>query len=171
MSRVHGVRRLADGHLRVRLSTRERDLLRSLPAQLRSVLTGEQPSAGARDRLFPHAYDDPLDELEYRELVGPGLLAQHLEAVDVFARTLDQGQVGRLTWTVELSAEEAGAWLSAVNDARLTLGSLLGITSEDQWERGPDRNQPSSVALWYLGWLEEELVAALMTGLPDPAGS
>lgn len=171
MSRVHGVRRLLDGRLRVRLSTRERDLLRSLPAQLRSVLTGEQPAGGVRERLFPPAYDDPLDELEYRELVSPGLLVQHLQALDVFARTLDHGQVGRLTWTAELSAEEAGAWLSAVNDARLTLGALLGITSEDQWERGPDRSHPSSVALWYLGWLEEELVAALMAGLPDPAGS
>lgn len=151
----------------MRLTTRERDLLRALPDQLRPILTGEERAEQVRQRLFPPAYDDPVDELEYREMVGPGLVAGRVEALDVFARTLDTGEARLQTWTVELSAEQAAAWLSAVNDARLALGSLLGITSEQQWERGPDRSQPSSVALWYLGWLEEELVTALMGDLPD----
>jgi hypothetical protein len=45
---------------------------------------------------------------------------------------------------------------------------VVGITSEDQWVEGPDPADPASVLLWYLGWLEESLVEAMMGSLPDP---
>lgn len=145
----------------MRLGTRERDLLRSLPEQLRPVLTGEADPGNARDRLFPRAYEDAEHEDEYRDLVGEYLVEERLDRLDAFARTLDAGEARRLTWTVELSADDAEAWLSALNDARLTLGVVLGITDESQWESGLDRSDPSTVALAYLGWLQEELLRAL----------
>lgn len=171
MALVHGVRRLPGGGVRVRLSSREREILRSLPDQLRPVLAGDEDPHQVRARLFPPAYDDPVEEDEYRQLIGEGLVEERMAAVDAFARTIEGGRMGRLTWTVELSADEAEAWLSTVNDVRLLLASVVGIASEDEWEIGPDRRDPASVILWYLGWLEEELVAALMGGLPEDAGS
>lgn len=173
MGRFHGVRRLDGGRIRVRLSTREREALRSLPGQLLPVLTGDHelgaPGTALRERLFPSAFpNDPLADLEYRELVGKGVVDTRVEAFRTFARTLDRGQARRLMWTVDLDADEAAAWLSAVNDARLTLATLAGILAEEQWEYGPDARDPSNVMLYYLGWLEEEFVRALMGGLEEP---
>jgi hypothetical protein len=162
---VRGVRRLPDGGVRVRIDVREHEVLRSLPDQLRSVLRGDTDFAVLRDRLFPRAYDDPEHEREYRELVGDSLAEQRLEALEAFARTLEEGHARRLIWTVDLSAQDADAWLSVVNDLRLTLGTLVGITKEADWEAGPDPDDPPSMLLWYLGWLEEELVTALMGSL------
>ena len=160
-----GVRRLPGGVFRVRLSTRERDLLAALPAQLRPLLSGASdlatPTGRVTDRLFPSAYDDPLDELEYRDLVGTQIGEDRLAAVEDFARTLEGGTTRRSTWTAELTGEQAEAWLSALNDARLTFATVLGVTDESAWEHGPDRRNPTSVALHYLGWLQEELLGAL----------
>ncbi len=164
---AHPVRRRSDGTVEIRLSARERDLLRSLPQQLRPILIGEQPVHGVHERLFPPAYEDPDLEHEYRELVGHSLSDERLAAIEAFAATLDEGHVRRGTWTVQLDDDAAHAWLSAVNDARLTLGVVTGITSESQWEEGPDQRNPASVALWYLGWLQEQLLDALMRGLED----
>lgn len=161
-----GIRRLPDGDFLVRLPNRERQVLRSLPEQLGSVLAGEQDIGGAVERLYPRAYDAAGDEAEYREMVGDSLVEERLEALEAFARTLDGGQLRGSGWRVQLDPDEADAWLSAINDARLVLGCLLGIADESRWERGPDADDPTSMMLYYLGWLEEELVAAMMGGLP-----
>lgn len=165
MARRSGVRRTADGGVRVTLTTRERDLLRSLAPQLRPILAGEQDldTAGGwvRERLFPPAYADPLDEMEYRELVADDLAQERLAALEAFAATLDGGSQGRLAWSTSLDADQAQAWLSATNDARLTLAMIVGVTAESEWERGPRPDDPTSIVLHYLGWLQEQLLAAL----------
>jgi hypothetical protein len=166
----HGVRRLRGGGLRVTVGAREHEALRSLPAQLRPIVAGDAGTDLAdrvRARLYPRAYDeDELDE-EYRELVASGLAEQRLEQLETFARTLAAGTIARGRWRVDLDSDEAHAWLAVVNDTRLVLGSLVGITGEEQWAEGPDEDDPASVMLWYLGWLEEELVQALMGSLPE----
>ncbi|MGH8900801.1 MAG: DUF2017 family protein [Egibacteraceae bacterium] len=173
MGRLHGVRRLEGDGIRVRLSARERDALRMLPGQILPVLTGDHElgadGSPIRERLFPPAYaNDPLADMEFREMVGDGIVQARADAFRTFARTLDQGAARRLVWTIDLDPEEAAAWLSAVNDARLTLAMIVGISSEGEWKRGPDSHDPRSVMLYYLGWLEDELVTALMGGLKDP---
>lgn len=167
MGLIHGVVRLPGGGVRVRLTTRERTLLQTLPDQLRPVLSGEAGPGAVRDRLFPRAYSESEDESEYRDLVGDSLIEERLGRLAAFAATLDAGRDGRLTWTVELDADQAHAWLGALNDARLTLGVLLGITEESQWEGGDAGDDPSKVALYYLGWLQEQLLAALMGTLDE----
>ncbi len=166
----HGVRRLPGGGLQVTIDAAERDALRSLPAQLRPIVSGEADTdlaAAVRTRLFPAAYAEPdLDE-EFRRLVGSGLVEQRMQQLDAFSRTLAAGRETLGRWQVELGPDEAHAWLAVVNDTRLTLGALLGITDEREWEGGPDEDDPASVMLWYLGWLEEELVRALMGSLPE----
>ena len=165
---MRGVTPASDGGVRVRLSPRERDLLRSLPEQLRPLLAGEDPAPSLTQRLYPPGYDDEKLQREYAELIGSDIVDQRVAAMDAFADTLRGGTVSRGRWTLDLDAEAAAAWLSAVNDARLILGGLLGITQESQWEEGPTDDNPASVVLYYLGWLEEELVAALMGSLPSP---
>jgi hypothetical protein len=166
----HGVRRLRTGGLRITLGAREHDALRSLPAQLRPIVTGDADSDVAetiRSRLFPRAYDDDELDAEFRDLVGGGLADQRLEQLDTFSRTLQGGAHVRGRWTIDIDDDEAHAWLAVVNDTRLVLGSLVGISDEEEWSAGPDEQDPASVMLWYLGWLEEELVQSLMHSLPD----
>jgi hypothetical protein len=168
--RRHGVRRLASGGLRITTSTTEHATLRALPRQLEPIVTGEADGAAAdalRARLYPAAYEDPRLEEEYRGLVGEELVEGRVDALRTFARTLEGGRTSGGTWSVDVEPEEAQAWLGVVNDARLLLAGAIGITSEEQWEAGPDASDPASVLLWYLGWLEEQLVGALMGGLPD----
>jgi hypothetical protein len=166
---MRGVTAAADGGVTVNLSVRERDLLRSLPDQLRPLLLdgAQAPTLGAA--LFSRGYDDEEEERQYRELIGDDIVSQRTAALEVFARTLDEGTVTAGRWRATLDAEEAAAWLSAVNDGRLALGALVGITDESAWEDRVDDENPASVVLYYLGWLQEELVSALMESLPPSA--
>jgi hypothetical protein len=157
----------AGGGVTISLSHRERELLRSLPDQLRPLVSGDEPAPSVAGVLYSRGYDDDELEVEYRSLIGDDIVTQRVSALDAFAATLEAGAEHRGIWTVELDADEAGAWLSAVNDGRLVLAALLGITDESQWETGPADENPASIVLNYLGWLQTELVDAMMTTLPD----
>jgi hypothetical protein len=209
------VKRIGRDRFRLRLSAEEIALLRSLPEQLRSVLSGSvtpdeeseglfgdsadespDPSAGpdpwdvsssspggpaerssgprsassdpVLERLFPRAYLEPEDvdrDAEYRRLVRDELLEAKLANLDVVTTTLDRGTVGLRGWTVDLTEEEASAWLGALNDLRLALGVRLGITEDFDGDIDPsDPQAPALNVLAYLGWLEENLVDALSSG-------
>jgi hypothetical protein len=160
-----GVRR-TDAGVQVRLPHVERAILSRLPDQLRQVLLGRaRPEVG--QRLFPPGSDDPEIEQEYRGLVGDDLVQARLAAVDRFAASLEAGEERRRMWVVELDDDEAHAWLSTLNDLRLVLAPLAGVASEEAWDAGPDHESPDSVLLYHLSWLQEQLLTALMTGLPD----
>lgn len=171
MGRIHGCRRLSGGGVRVRLVGPERAVVAELPARLRRVLAADdaEASPGTRihERLFPAAYADPMAELEYRATAASGLSEERLAAVDAFAATLEAGRDVAGIWTVDLDPEAAHAWLSALNDARLALAMVVGVTDEQQWEGGPDRSDRDAVLLWYLGWLQTELLDALMGHLEE----
>jgi len=157
------------GRIRVRLGQREAEVLRRLPDQLRDVLTAEHLPDGPPDpvaaRLFPPAYRDVADrerEQEYHTLVHDDLLNAKLANLDLVAGTLERGTVTRRRWTVDLTEEEAMAWLGVLNDLRLALGVRLGV--EDDFDGRVDEADPSAPAmhlLAYLGWLEELLVETL----------
>lgn len=159
-----GVRRTEHG-FEIHLPLDEHRVLTELPEGLRAILRGEA-RPDLRARLFPRGSDDPQINQEYRDLVGEELLRSRLAAVERFAATLEAGQAHRRMWRIRLDDDEAHAWLSAVNDFRLILASLADVTSEDAWEAGPDYDRPESVLLFHLSWLQEELLAALMSGLP-----
>jgi hypothetical protein len=68
-------------------------------------------------------------------------------------------------WSVDITEDEAGAWLGALNDLRLALGVRLGITEDFEGDIDPsDPRAPALHILSYLGWLEENLVEALSSG-------
>jgi Domain of unknown function (DUF2017) len=145
-------RRTRSGAYRVHLSAQERGLLRGLAVELAAELgdPGDDPALG---RLFPHAYDaDDKAEAEYRELLGDALRDQRSRELGVLAATSEHD---------ELSAEELHAWLTALNDLRLVLGTRLGVT-EDLYERlDPREPPPQDLGIYlYLTWLQEQLVDA-----------
>jgi hypothetical protein len=154
------VTRRADGAYELNLSADERDLLRSLPEQLRMLLRSDNPAV---ERLFPPAYaDDPARESEYRGMVGDQLRDERLSALEVMERTIDAPR---------LDEDELSSWLSAINDLRLVLGSRLEVT-EEMYEEGIPEDDPRAPA-WavyqYLGFLESHVIDALAQGLPgDP---
>jgi hypothetical protein len=154
------IRRTRRGDFQLRLTPEERTLLRSLPGQLRELLSSDDP---ALERLFPPAYpDDPLRNEEYAEMVRGDLLAGRLAAVEVMEATIDAER---------LDEEQLTAWLSALNDLRLVLGSRLEIT-EDLYDEGlpeGDPRGPAFTVYLYLGLLEEHAVEALSAGI-DPRG-
>ncbi|HSC51907.1 MAG TPA: DUF2017 family protein [Gaiellaceae bacterium] len=144
---------LADGGIRLRLSRDERALLVGLTSELRSLLEVAPDDPSLR-RLFPRAYDEDADERAYRELTGESLLGGRREALELLERTADRER---------LRADEADAWLRALNDLRLVLGTRLDVR-EDTFAEEPDLNDPRGHALavyGYLSWLQEQLVEAL----------
>jgi hypothetical protein len=140
--------RTPEGDVLVHLSPEERSLLLGLAGELRAQLEDESRDPSLR-RLFPPAYDDADDERGYRELAGDELLSGRRQALELLAATARSDR---------LSAEEADAWLRALNDLRLVLGTRLDV-QEDMLLDAP---QTPDLALYgYLSWLQEQLVAAL----------
>ncbi|MDQ3757921.1 MAG: DUF2017 domain-containing protein, partial [Actinomycetota bacterium] len=141
------------GSLRVRLDSEERDLLRTLPGQLRELLE-ETPDDPSLRRLFPPASDDEEIEAEYRRFMAPDLRDHRLGALAVMESTIDAER---------LSEDEAAAWLSALNDMRLVLGTRLDVTEDlDPAQLSPDDPRTPGLALYgYLSWVVEQLVEAL----------
>ena len=154
------VKRLRRGGFELKIPAQERDLLRSLGPELRQLLVEQAPTATpgedpAVDRLFPVAY--PTDEerqKEYRLLVHDELLSSHLGALAVLEETADAER---------LDEDQLLAWMRALNDVRLVLGTRLDVTEEGD-ERPVDRDDPraSAFAIYdYLTYLQGEVIEAL----------
>ena len=141
-----------DGRFRLELPREEREVLRTLPAQLREMLAEEGDPA--LRRLFPPAYaDDPEREAEFREMVRDELLEGKLAAIATMEATIDAER---------LTEDELLAWLGALNDLRLVLGTRLDVTEETGFEDFEgDRREGMAALYWYLGALEEDVVEAL----------
>ena len=145
----------------------ELELLEGLPEQLRTLYRADDDDP-ARARLFPRAYLDPTEEqaeAEWQELVQPGLLEARLDALSTLETTIAAAEpTKRDRLVVHLSAEEANAWLSVLNDARLALGSRLGVTDDtDVTEVSPDDPNGAVIAAYtWLTYVEGELVETLL---------
>ena len=151
------VRRVGPDEFELRLPDDERAILRALPAQLRALLSDRD--AGPEDdsglaRLFPPAYwDDAERNAEYQRLMHDDLVASKLAAAEVVESTVDSNR---------LSGDELVAWMGALNDLRLVLGSRLDVTEDPADTPADDSPEAPAYALYsYLGWLQEQVVAAL----------
>jgi Domain of unknown function (DUF2017) len=112
-------------------------------------------------RLLPDAYrDDPEASGEFRRYTEPSLRSEKVAAAKTVLATLP-ARGGR----VRLSEPEAQAWLKALNDVRLALGTRLGVTDDfDDQVTGlrPDDPRSAAVGIYqWLAFLQESLVNAL----------
>lgn len=152
------VRRSRRGDFEVRLSDEERQLLASLVPQLRAALDADADGGGAKDptlrRLFPSAYpDDERRDLEYRAMVHDDLLQRRQAALDTVESTIE---------ATRLDEDALLAWMGAVNDLRLVLGTRLDVSEEtDLVPRPDDPDGPLLAVYGYLGYLLESMVEAL----------
>ena len=125
---------------------------------------GESPQAPEDPvlaRLLPDGYrDDPEAAGEFRRYTEPGLRSAKQQAAQEMLDTLpDAG--GR----IQLTQDQAVAWLKALNDVRLALGVRLGVTEdfEEQWA-SLSTEDPQWAAFEVYAWLgavQESLVQAL----------
>jgi hypothetical protein len=151
------IQRTRQGDYRLRLSDAERELLRRLPNELLGLLDSD-PDDPALRRLRPAAYEDDAEaQREYSRLMDAELQAGRREALRVLAETAARDR---------LTAEELDAWLRALTDLRLALGTRLEVT-EDTYASEIDPRDPDAYELSvfsYLSWIQEQAVEAALEG-------
>jgi hypothetical protein len=158
MRPVRRVRRTRKGDFEVRLPQEERQLLVALVGSLRAAFDGEGDvrAEPALRRLFPPAYADAADEeaeSQYQAMVHDELLASRRAALDVLEATAARDRVDE---------PELLAWMTAVNQLRLVLGTRLDVSEDDEPFPEPDDPlAPLAEIYHYLGVLLEALIDAL----------
>lgn len=152
------------GGVAMRLGEAEATLLRRVVGDLRA----EIDAPGRPDhmhRLFPPAYtEDSEAQAEFARLTGEDLAEQKRAALDAVERALGRGKVRRGLWTTDLADDDVSALLGVLNDARLTIGTRLGVT-EEMGDQPIDQSDPEAFAktvYLYLGWLQSFLVDELL---------
>ena len=170
------------GGVRAALAPAEASLLRSLVGQVITLIAPdglshrppgdlldwdtppeqpETPDDPVLARLLPDGYrDDPEASQEFRKYTESGLRsAKHQTAQEMLDTLPETG--GK----IQLTHDQAQAWLKALNDVRLALGVRLGVTEEfeEQWGRLPaDDPQWAAYEVYaWLGAVQESLVQAL----------
>ena len=139
------------GRIQVKLDAREREALLSIVEGL-AAQAGPSLAAGQR------AYDEAELQAEYDRWVRPDVERSREADLAVVRDSLGAGEN-----TLPLTEAQALAWLRAFNHLRVTAGGILGIES-DGWEEAVDaatKGRPEYGVLLALGYLQEELIAAL----------
>ena len=164
--------RVKGGGIALRLTAPERAILGASLSELREIvgpLAGGRPEdvgpvdAGpdpALDRLYPTAIPgDAVADAAFRDLTRADLEETRRGRIAVMEATLDAGS---------LDDGQATAWMGALNDLRLVLGTRLGVTDESE-TRPIDEDDPDAdrrIVFAYLGWLLGQFVDVLEAGLP-----
>jgi hypothetical protein len=118
-------------------------------------------------RLFPDIYPDrPEDSAEFRLYTEGELKTGKIDQAGAILAALPDDGPGE----VRLDGEEAEAWLRAINDARLAMGTRLDIQADtdlgeeldDAVIRDPASSRVFQLSVYaYLGYLQESLLNAL----------
>jgi hypothetical protein len=184
-------RRRRDGSFSATLHPAEIDLLSSLVGQLLELLADGEPQAtGPTDpleqvldlaspeppsdpvlkRLFPDAYaDDEGSARDFRRYTERGLRDVKQRNALVVLEALERAEPARrepeTRHVVRIDEADALAWMRALTDLRLALGTRLGLEQDEEpdWIAEPDdpRRYVLGVYEW-LGWLQDTLVRAVM---------
>ncbi|PLW74465.1 DUF2017 family protein [Streptomyces sp. SCUT-3] len=134
------------------------------------------PSDPALARLFPDAYVDPQAgdaagreareaSAEFRRYTENDLRARKREDALAVVRDLDGLEPSGGGAVLRVAGDDARHWLGTLNDLRLTIGSRLGVTEDDEeLYRLPDTDprKPLVMAYLWLGGLQESLLETLM---------
>lgn len=147
------VERKRDGTFVLHLPEAERELLRSLGDQLRSLLNdGTDP--GLR-RLTPPAYVDDADaQGEYQRLTADDLARGRLHNVEVLEAALDARR---------LTEDQLVAMMGSINDIRLVIGTNIDVSEETTIDDFADDDPHRSVyaVYTYLSLMLEQIIDQL----------
>ncbi|WP_203567325.1 DUF2017 domain-containing protein [Aestuariimicrobium ganziense] len=115
-------------------------------------------------RLFPDAYhDDPAASADFRRYTDGDARRAKLDAIEV---VLDDLRKADRAGRIEVPAAHHHAWMTSLNNLRLVLSVVLGITDEisaDEAAKRPDSDPKGVIHHYYswLGWLLESLMSAI----------
>src|SRR3954447_19701422 len=94
-------------------------------------IVAEPPEGDVRDRLYPRAYLDPTEETaqgEFDALVHDDLVRARRTAFESIADVIEAAEQNRRgVIEITLEPDEEMQWLTAVNDARLVVGTAIGV--------------------------------------------
>ncbi len=132
----------------------------------------EAPADPALARLFPDAYGEPGKPVDAQTKAAAGEFRRYTE-IDLRTRKRDDAlmvvraldTLGGEGGVIRPAAEDCPRWLGALNDLRLTLGSRLEVT-EDEDEGlydlpDSDERKPLVMAYLWLGAMQESLLEAM----------
>lgn len=147
------LRRRRDGTFTVEIGPHARELLIAMCDQLEQMLRNADP---ALVRLFPDPYGDDDERNEgYAALVVPELTERRLASLETVRSTAQATQ---------LTADEMAAWMRSVNDVRLVLGTVLGVSDDGDLQLPTDATEDDRERLAvyeYLGAVLELIVQAM----------
>ena len=138
-----------------------KDPFAQLMAMPEEIATPEDP---VLMRLLPNAYADPEAASDFRRYTEPQMrgakqriLRQMREELTVIVDEERDGVIEDLN---------ADTWLMGINDLRIALSVRLNIEAEsfETFELLPDEDpqKPVYAVYYWLGWLQENLLTALM---------
>ena len=146
------------GAFRVNLDADMRNFLTNLSTDISAIVALDLP---VTRRLFPTDYPrDSAKDAGHQNFGRVQLIAHRQSAADTLRATADNER---------LTAEELSQWMSVVNDARLVLGTRLDVSEDDELDL-EDPNIELRLVYEQLGYLVDQMVKALATGLPEPSG-
>ncbi len=152
------VESLGDGAFRINLSEDERETMLRFVDQLEEVLTAEHTDPRLR-RLFPTAYHENPDlDAEYQGYMRDELSQSRASSIATVREILGSEN--------PIAESQLYAFMMVLNSLRLVLGTLLGV-SEDEDTDDIEEDDPSfgqAQLYGYLGWLLEWTVDTLSIG-------
>ena len=149
---------LGNGAFRINLTADERATLLHFVDQLEEVLSAEHSDPRLR-RLFPTAYHENPDlDAEYQGYMRDELSQSRASSIATVREVLGTDN--------SISEQQLYAFMMVLNSLRLVLGTLLGV-SEDEDTDDIDEDDPTfgqAQLYGYLGWLLEWTVDTLSNG-------
>jgi len=152
------VESLGDGAFRINLSEDERDTMLRFVDQLEEVLSAEHTDPRLR-RLFPTAYHENPDlDAEYQGYMRDELSQSRAASIATVREIL--GSDG------SIAESQLYAFMMVLNSLRLVLGTLLGVSEDEDTDDIEDDDPTFGQAqlYGYLGWLLEWTVDTLSNG-------
>ena len=127
-------------------------------ATLVGITVADRPQDPGVLRLFPDGYADAEAAAEFRRYTEQGLRESKYAAAAVVRESL-AGEAEPLV----LTPGQADAWISALNDLRLLLGTRIGVSQDPEQFAELDDDDPMAkmVATYeFLGWMQATLLHA-----------
>ncbi len=146
------IRRIDHGRFEIDLHPQIRQLLLDLKEMTLSHVEEASPTA---KRIYPVAYQSsPEMEMDFERLTREPLTDRHRQNLNIFEGSLSKS---------ELSEDEALAWIGALNDMRLVLGTALDIAEDQETPDEDDPNYDGYVVYDLLTYLQGMLIDEMQT--------